>query len=388
MDEPKRELENDSLAQGPLTSSSPSDLFLHPVDFIEPWNFHLLSALMFLVTVLSLTENFFVMLVTLKFKQLRQPVNYVIVNLSVADFLVSLIGGTISFSTNLKGYFYMGHWACVLEGFTVTFFGIVALWSLALLAFERYIVICRPVGNMHLMGKHAALGIAFVWVFSFIWTIPPTMGWSSYTTSKIGTTCEPNWYSGDYSDRTFIITFFTTCFILPLLVILVSYGKLMRKLRKVSHTQGRLGSTRKPERQVTRMVVVMILAFLICWSPYATFSILVTACPSIELDPRLAAIPAFFSKTATVYNPVIYVFMNKQFRKCLIQMFRCSNQDVVDSNVNPASERATLTHNKNCGEMCIVAAHVAVFNQRSENEHSSSPSFAQLTVSENKVRPV
>lgn len=60
------------------------------------------------------------------------------------------------------------------------------------------------------------------------------------------------------------------------------------------------------------MVVVMIVAFLICWTPYAAFSILVTAYPSIELDPRLAAIPAFFSKTATVYNPIIYVFMNKQ----------------------------------------------------------------------------
>ncbi|KAG6935921.1 opsin-VA-like [Chelydra serpentina] len=60
------------------------------------------------------------------------------------------------------------------------------------------------------------------------------------------------------------------------------------------------------------MVIIMILAFLICWSPYAAFSILVTAWPSIELDPRLAAIPAFFSKTATVYNPIIYVFMNKQ----------------------------------------------------------------------------
>lgn len=81
---------------------------------------------------------------------------------------------------------------------------------------------------------------------------------------------------------------------------------------KVSDTQGRLGTTRKPERQVARMVVVMIVAFLICWTPYAAFSVLVTAYPSIELDPRLAAVPAFFSKTATVYNPIIYVFMNKQ----------------------------------------------------------------------------
>nr|XP_056705604.1 opsin-VA-like [Euleptes europaea] len=388
MDGLVRESENESLILGPSASSLPQDPFLHPMDFIEPWNFQLLSALMFLVTALSLSENFTVILVTVKFKQLRQPVNYVIVNLSVADFLVSLIGGTISFLTNLKGYFYMGRWACVLEGFAVTFFGIVALWSLALLAFERYFVICRPLGNMRLRGKHAALGIAFVWVFSFIWTIPPTMGWSSYTTSKIGTTCEPNWYSRDYNDHTFIITFFTTCFILPLLVILVSYGKLMRKLKKVSNTQGRLGSSRKPERQVTRMVVIMILAFLICWSPYAAFSILVTACPSIELDAHLAAVPAFFSKTATVYNPIIYVFMNNQFRRCLIQLFRCSDRDVTVSNVNPISDRATLTHNKNCGEMPTLAGQLTVFDQRSEDEHSSCRSFAQLAISENKVCPL
>lgn len=60
------------------------------------------------------------------------------------------------------------------------------------------------------------------------------------------------------------------------------------------------------------MVVVMIVAFMVAWTPYATFAILVTIHPTIELDPRLASIPAFFSKTAAVYNPVIYVFMNKQ----------------------------------------------------------------------------
>ncbi|XP_065263284.1 opsin-VA-like [Emys orbicularis] len=380
--------ENESLLSGPTASSTPWDPFHHPLEFIQPWNFQLLAALMFLVTSLSLAENFAIILVTFKFKQLRQPVNYVIVNLAVADFLVSLIGGTISFFTNIKGYFYMGHWACVLEGFAITFFGIVGLWSLALLAFERYIVICRPLGNMRLRGKHAALGIIFVWIFSFIWTIPPTMGWSSYTTSKIGTTCEPNWYSGAYNDHTYIITFFTTCFILPLLVILVSYGKLMRKLRKVSDTQGRLGTTRKPERQVTRMVIIMILAFLICWSPYAAFSILVTAWPSIDLDPRLAAIPAFFSKTATVYNPIIYVFMNKQFRRCFIQLFRCSDRETAASNMNPTLERVVLTQDKGGGEMFTIAAHNTISNRRNEDEQRSCRSFAQLTVSENKVCPM
>uniref|UniRef100_A0A8C0VEX4 Vertebrate ancient opsin-like n=1 Tax=Cyanistes caeruleus TaxID=156563 RepID=A0A8C0VEX4_CYACU len=347
------------------------DPFRRPLDSIPPWQFRLLAAVMLVVTSLSLAENLAVILVTCKFKQLRQPVNYIVVNLSVADFLVSLTGGTISFLTNLKGYFFMGYWACVLEGFTVTFFGIVALWSLALLAFERYIVICRPLRNTRLRGKHAALGIVFVWSFSFIWTIPPTTGWSSYTTSKIGTTCEPNWYSGANADRTYIITFFTTCFIVPLLVILVSYGKLVQKVKKVSYAQGKLGATRRTERRVTRMVVFMIIAFLICWMPYATFSILVTAYPSIELDPCLAAIPAFFSKTATIYNPIIYVFMNKQFRQCLIQMLSCSAIGTAESKTNLTSERAVLTQDRRGSEMSPTAVHSTISKRKTGDEHRS-----------------
>ncbi|XP_051773923.1 vertebrate ancient long opsin a [Ctenopharyngodon idella] len=371
--------------------SHTEDPFSGPLTFIAPWNYKVLAALMFIVTVVSLCENFTVMLVTFRYTQLRQPLNYIIVNLSLADFLVSVTGGTISFLTNYHGYFFLGKWACVLEGFAVTFFGIVALWSLAVLAFERFFVICRPLGNIRLRGKHAALGLLFVWTFSFIWTIPPVLGWSSYTVSKIGTTCEPNWYSGNFHDHTFIITFFTTCFILPLGVIIVCYCKLIRKLRKVSNTHGRLGNARKPERQVTRMVVVMIVAFMVAWTPYAAFSIVVTAHPSIHLDPRLAAVPAFFSKTAAVYNPIIYVFMNKQFRKCLVQLLSCSDVTIVEGNINQTTERAGMTNESNTGEMSAIAARIpsaGTVPPKTEEHPNERSSFAKIPIPENKVCPM
>ncbi|XP_017552144.1 vertebrate ancient long opsin a isoform X2 [Pygocentrus nattereri] len=367
----------------------PEDPFAGPLRSIAPWNFKVLAAWMFLITALSLSENFLVMLITYKFKQLRQPLNYIIVNLSLADFLVSLVGGSISVVTNFHGYFFLGTWACVLEGFAVTFFGIVALWSLAILAFERFFVICRPLGNIRLRGKHATLGLLFVWTFSFIWTIPPVLGWSSYTVSKIGTTCEPNWYSGDPYDHTYIITFFITCFVMPLGVIIVCYGKLLRKLRKVSNTHGRLGNARKPERQVSRMVVVMIVAFMVAWTPYAIFSITVTAHPTIYLEPRLAAVPAFFAKTAAVYNPVIYVFMNKQFRKCLILLFSCSDSTTVE--VNQTTERGGMTGESNTGEMSAIAARIPIARstpQKSDKQQSDCSSYAQLPIPENKVCPM
>ncbi|NXR99500.1 OPSO protein, partial [Oxylabes madagascariensis] len=185
-----RAFENGSLLSS-YSASARWDPFSRPLDSIQPWQFRLLAAVMLVVTSLSLAENLAVILVTFKFKQLRQPVNYIIVNLAVADFLISLTGGTVSFLTNLKGFFFMGYWACVLDAFRNKPFRDSVIWDG--ICFSRYIVICRPLRNTRLRGKHAALGLVFVWSFSFIWTIPPTTGWSSYTTSKIGTTCEPNW---------------------------------------------------------------------------------------------------------------------------------------------------------------------------------------------------
>uniref|UniRef100_A0A3P9AC10 Vertebrate ancient long opsin a n=1 Tax=Esox lucius TaxID=8010 RepID=A0A3P9AC10_ESOLU len=286
-----------------------ADPFSGPVTNLAPWNFVVLATLMFIVTSLSLFENFTVMLATYKFKQLRQPLNYIIVNLSLADFLVSLTGGVISFVTNAKGYFFLGKWACVLEGFAVTYFGIVAMWSLAVLSFERFFVICRPLGNIRLRGKHAALGLLFVWTFSFIWTIPPVFGWCSYTPSKIGTTCEPNWYSDNISNHTYIITFFITCFIMPLGVIVYSYGKLLQKLRKVSH--GRLGNAKKPDRQVTRMVVVMIVAYLVGWTPYAA---LLYHCHNLPHDlsgPQTGGRTSFFLQDGCMLQPS-YLCLHEQ----------------------------------------------------------------------------
>lgn len=71
-------------------------------------------------------------------------------------------------------------------------------------------------------------------------------------------------------------------------------------------------STQKAEREVSRMVVVMILAYIFCWGPYTFFACFAAANPGYAFHPLAAAMPAYFAKSATIYNPIIYVFMNRQ----------------------------------------------------------------------------
>lgn len=83
-------------------------------------------------------------------------------------------------------------------------------------------------------------------------------------------------------------------------------------LPQVAKQQKESESTQKAEREVTRMVVVMVLAYCLCWGPYTLFACFAAAHPGYAFHPLVAALPAYFAKSATIYNPIIYVFMNRQ----------------------------------------------------------------------------
>nr|BAM28747.1 pinopsin [Iguana iguana] len=292
-----------------------------------------LAVLMGLVVISAAIVNALVIAVSIQYKKLRSPLNYILVNLAIADLLVTSFGSTISFANNIYGFFVFGQAACKFEGFMVSLTGIVGLWSLAILALERYLVVCKPAGDFRFQQRHALIGCVFTWAWSLAWTLPPLFGWSSYVPEGLKTSCGPNWYTGGSSNNSYITTLFVTCFATPLGMIVFSYANLLLTLRAVAAQQKESRTTRRAEREVTRMVIAMVLAFLVCWLPYATFAMVVATNKDLVIQPALASLPSYFSKTATVYNPIIYVFMNKQFRSCLLYTMRCGRR--------PRDERET-----------------------------------------------
>lgn len=60
------------------------------------------------------------------------------------------------------------------------------------------------------------------------------------------------------------------------------------------------------------MVVIMVIAFLVCWVPYASVAFHIFTNQGSDFGPVFMTIPAFFAKSSAIYNPVIYIVMNKQ----------------------------------------------------------------------------
>ncbi|XP_038553190.1 red-sensitive opsin-like [Micropterus salmoides] len=90
---------------------------------------------------------------------------------------------------------------------------------------------------------------------------------------------------------------------------------------------GREFQRRGAERLKALNPMVVRRAGGFCWGPYTFFVCFGTAYPGYPFHPLAAAMPAYFAKSATIWNPVIYIFMNRQFRSCIMQLFGKEGED-------------------------------------------------------------
>lgn len=102
---------------------------------------------------------------------------------------------------------------------------------------------------------------------------------------------------------------------MPFLMGSVSLTLISILLSQAAAQQQESESTQRAEKEVTRMVVVMVISFLVCWVPYATVAWYIFANQGADFGPIAMTVPAFFAKSAALYNPVIYILLNRQVKK-------------------------------------------------------------------------
>ncbi|XP_027877206.1 vertebrate ancient opsin-like [Xiphophorus couchianus] len=270
----------------------------------------------------GLLSNLLVLVLFCRYKMLRSPINLLLINISVSDLLVCVLGTPFSFAASTQGRWLIGAEGCVWYGFANSLCGIVSLISLAVLSYERYSTMITPTEADSSNYRKTSLGILLSWVYSLLWTLPPLFGWSHYGPEGPGTTCSVDWTAKTANNMSYIICLFVFCLIGPFLVIVYCYGKLLYAIKQVSGINASL--SRKREQRVLLMVVIMVICYLLCWMPYGIMALLATFGPPGLVTPEASIIPSVLAKTSTVINPVIYVFMNKQFYRCFRALLHCA----------------------------------------------------------------
>uniref|UniRef100_A0AAV2JQR9 G-protein coupled receptors family 1 profile domain-containing protein n=1 Tax=Knipowitschia caucasica TaxID=637954 RepID=A0AAV2JQR9_KNICA len=196
-------------------------------------------------------NNVLVLLLFCRYKMLRSPINLLLINISVSDLLVCTLGTPFSFAASTQGRWLIGKGGCMWYGFANSLFGIVSLISLAVLSYERYSTMVAPTEADSSNYRKISLGVALTWLYSLVWTLPPLFGWSSYGPEGPGTTCSVNWTAKTTNSMSYIICLFVFCLILPFLVIVFCYGKLLIAIRQAEwqevQTEGAQGARGREE---------------------------------------------------------------------------------------------------------------------------------------------
>ncbi|KAK1167183.1 parietopsin [Acipenser oxyrinchus oxyrinchus] len=224
-----------------------------------------------LLTVFSIFNNVQVIAVTLKNPHLHIPISIFI--RSFSDLMIAVCSSLIVPATNCDGYFFLGEKFYTFQGFAVSYFGIVSLWTLTILAYERHNIVCQPIGALKLNQRKGYQGLPFIWFFCLLWTVAPLLGWSSYGPEGVQTSCSIGWEKRSSSNYSYQIAYILFCFIIPVIGIVFSYCSL----HKVCIAFFQQPWKPSPEEEACAVIIIlaMAVAFLVSWLPYIVFALVV-----------------------------------------------------------------------------------------------------------------
>ncbi|XP_026225041.1 neuropeptide Y receptor Y2, like [Anabas testudineus] len=287
------------------------------------------------IIVLGVLGNSLVIYVIYRFKTLRTVTNFFIANLAVADLLVNTLCLPFTLVYTLQGEWKFGSTLCFLLPYAQGLAVHVSTVTLNVIALDRHRCIVYHLETR--MRKDVCFGvIALTWVLSAVLASPLAIfrEYGSFTLGPGQTiqVCTEKWPGKSTDGTIYSISILILQYFLPLSIISFAYARIWSKLRgHVSPAESGgnsiAGSERhRRRRKTTKMLVTMVVVFAVSWLPFHAFQ-LATDIDNTVLDMRdfrlLYTIFHVVAMCSTFANPLLYGWMNRNYRAAFLAVFKC-----------------------------------------------------------------
>uniref|UniRef100_H2ZSF6 Kisspeptin receptor 4 n=1 Tax=Latimeria chalumnae TaxID=7897 RepID=H2ZSF6_LATCH len=229
--------------------------------------------------------------------------------------------------------------------------------TLTVMSVDRCYATLYPLQSLRHRTPRVAMAVSLgVWIGSFLLSLPMAM----YHRIEVGL-----WYGlrtycieafpTESQQKGFILYTFLAVYLLPLVTICVCYTVMLKRVgrpavepvndnyQQVQHLSERSVAMRA---KVSRMVVVMVLLFTVCWGPIQLFILFQGFYKDFQANYETYKIKTWancMSYANSAINPIVYAFMGDSFRKSFKKAFPFLFQRRVrDSSLASGSRNAEL----------------------------------------------
>ncbi|XP_068181585.1 alpha-1A adrenergic receptor-like isoform X2 [Antennarius striatus] len=303
--------------------------------------------------VFAIAGNILVILSVVCNRHLRTPTNYFIINLAIADLLLSTTVLPVSATLEILDYWVFGRIFCDIWAAVDVLCCTASIMSLCVISIDRYIGVSHPLQYPGIVTeKRALLAMLGVWALSVVISIGPLFGWKQ-PPSPDDTVCP-------ITEEPFYALFSSLgSFYIPLVVILAMYcrvyivakrttknleagvmrermnsSELTLRIHKGSHVhedpgssgagKGRAHQARSSltvkllkfsrEKKAAKTLGVVVGMFTLCWLPF--FLALPIGSFNVNLRPpdTLFKVIFWLGYFNSCLNPIIYPCYSREFK--------------------------------------------------------------------------
>uniref|UniRef100_A0A8C8SMN5 KISS1 receptor n=1 Tax=Pelusios castaneus TaxID=367368 RepID=A0A8C8SMN5_9SAUR len=288
-----------------------------------------------LVMLLGLAGNSLVIFVVSKHRQMRTATNFYIANLATTDiiFLVCCVPFTATLYPLPSWIF--GDFMCKLVNYLQQVTAQATCITLTAMSVDRCYATLYPLQSLRYRTPRVAMGVSVaIWIGSFLLSLPMAM----YHRTEVG-----YWYglrtycieafASKSQERGIILYSFLAVYLLPLLTICLCYSVMLKRVgrpivepidhsyQQVQHLSERSVAMRA---KVSKMVVVVVVLFTVCWGPIQLYLLFQGFYGSFQANYETYKIKTWancMSYANSSINPIVYAFMGDSFRKSFKKAF-------------------------------------------------------------------
>ncbi|XP_050292935.1 neuropeptide FF receptor 2-like isoform X2 [Anthonomus grandis grandis] len=263
--------------------------------------------------------------------------NYFLVNLSVADLLVTLICMPNAAWRAYTDAYNFGAVSCKISAYLQGVSVASSIFTITTMAVDRYLAIIRPFGLRYkCFNKTTTVVTIFaLWGLSLILFSPnlwiAELQPVAYGPDLAITLCRMEYDNSPIPQDVIAIVWFVFVFAVPGCIMTIAYslmGKtLCSSLPPFDNNESACAQQRirvmKSRKRVAGILLLLAMVFAACWLPYHIMSLLVNLAGA-ELDPNetVSVYLLLLGHANSALNPIIYCALSRNFRNSIKNLLK------------------------------------------------------------------